>query len=114
MKTESNKSSVEETERVVIVIRKGCGACEDVVQRVSREMETFHQKPRIINLDQGLPAPSRYHTVITPAIYIDRELWAYGTVSRQIIASKLKHSLGTAGVFSNNPKNRNKHQGETS
>ncbi|MCF7802398.1 MAG: hypothetical protein K9N34_10335 [Candidatus Marinimicrobia bacterium] len=89
------KSSVEETGRVVIVIRSDCDACEDVVQRVSRGMEIFHQKPRVINLDHKQPVSAPYNSVITPAIYIDKELWAYGTVDQQIIAEKLQTSFNT-------------------
>lgn len=99
MKVKSIKST-SETGRVVVVVRTDCGACEDVVRRVSQAMEIFHQQPRVINLDQAPPVPAPYNTVITPAIFIDRELWAYGSVDQQIIADELKRSLETSEVCS--------------
>lgn len=110
MKAVPRKSTIKETEQVVIVIRSDCYACEDVVRRVSRGMEIFHRKPRVISLDQQQPVSAPYNSVITPAIYIDADLWAYGPVDKQVIAEKLQAIFNVPEVVSESIKSTKEKQ----
>lgn len=78
-----------DSDRVVVVVRTDCPACLDVVKNISLEMQPYHRQPRVINLDWETPFLPQYDSVITPAIFIDQQLWAYGSVDRQVLNDRL-------------------------
>ncbi|HCW76619.1 MAG TPA: hypothetical protein DHU63_08780 [Candidatus Marinimicrobia bacterium] len=86
----NQKLPTTESHRVVVVVRSDCPTCLDAVDHVTVGMRSFQdKKPRIINLDIEDTAGSLFETVITPAIYIDEILWAYGSVDPRILMEKL-------------------------
>lgn len=83
-----------QTHRVVVIVRTDCPACLDTVEHVTAGMASVTESPRVINLDLEDISGSLYDTVITPAIYIDETLWAYGSVDPRILNDKLATLAG--------------------